>query len=326
MLFEIICDQMTILAGDVGGTKVHLALFLPDQQMWLEDEKFPSNHYKSLEEIISIFLKKHRTKIECACFGIAGPVQNGECHATNLPWVIKASQLEEVIGSKRIILLNDLEANAYGISSLAPQEMLVINLGQAIQGNAALIAAGTGLGEAGLYWDGQRYRPFASEGGHVSYAPEDELELELWQFLRKQFEHVSYERLLSGTGLALIYRFLTEKKLEEKNLLVERAEEPAKAITQMGLEKKCPTCLRALDWFVQIYGSEAGNLALKMMALGGIYIGGGIAPKIAPLFCTGKFMKRMVAKGRFSSLLSRIPVRLILNENTALLGAANYVR
>lgn len=316
---------MITLAGDIGGTKVHLALFNRGRRDWLVDEKFRSSHYHSLEEIVISFLSKHQRKVDRACFGVAGLVQGKHSNATNLPWTIESDNLARVIGIGQVDLLNDLEANAYGINWLSSEEFLLINAGKEIQGNAALISAGTGLGEAGIYWDGKKHRPFACEGGHTSYAPENDQEIELLHYLRSRFEHVSYERLLSGAGLFSLYRFLIDHLGEKENREVSIAENPAKAISKLGLEKKCRTCEHALDWFIEIFGSEGGNLCLKMLAVGGLYIGGGIAPKIAPLFISGKFMKRMIAKGRFSSLLTQIPVKLILNENTALLGAAYYV-
>jgi glucokinase len=317
---------MAILAGDIGGTKVHLALFKEGERQWFLDEKFPSNLYKSLEEIVAAFLSKHKQKVEKACFGVAGPVQKGRCFATNLPWVIESTHLAKVIGIKTVFLLNDLEANAYGIGLLKPDELLVINSGEENEGNAALIAAGTGLGEAGLYWDGKRHLPFACEGGHASYAPENEFEVELWRFLKEKFGHVSYERILSGPGLISLYQFLVEKKGEKANEQIYKAQDPAREISRLGMEGSCATCAKVLRLFVDVYGSESGNLCLKILAVGGLYIGGGIAPKLSPLFRSGTFTDRMISKGRFAPLLAKIPVRLILNENTALMGAAAYAR
>ncbi len=316
---------MVILAGDIGGTKVRLALFKEGERNWFLSEKFPSSHYQSLEEIVANFLSKHQQKVKRACFGVAGPVQHGRCVATNLPWVIESTLLAKVIGIKEVSLLNDLEANAYGISCLRKEELLVVNPGEKNEGNAALLSAGTGLGQAGLYWDGKRHRPFACEGGHTSYAPENEMELELWRFLSQKFGHVSYERILSGPGLVSLYQFLVEKKGEKESKEIYKAQDPAKEISRLGMEGSCPTCGRVLSLFVDIYGSESGNLCLKMLAVGGLYLGGGIAPKLSSLFLSGRFLERMTSKGRFASLLSKIPVHLILNENAALLGAAHYV-
>lgn len=317
---------MVILAGDVGGTNTRLALFSEGRRDFLIEQKFPSKNFQSLEEIVLQFLEGRQEKIEKACFGVAGPVQNERCKTTNLPWIIEASNLAKVIGIERVYLLNDLEAHGYGISLLHESEWVEISPGEKKVGNAALISAGTGLGEACLYWNGKEHIPFASEGGHVSFSPENEREIELLRFVKKEHSHVSYERFLSGSGIALLYRFLVENGHEKAREEVDRAENPASQITFLAMEQKCPTCTRVLEWFVEIYGSEAGNLALKVLAVGGLYIGGGIAPRMVPFFRSGKFMERMTTKGRVSPLLSKIPVKLILNGNTALIGAARYCK
>lgn len=320
-----------ILAGDIGGTKTHLAIFTEkEKRKWVIDKKFKSHNYESLCDIVKEFLSDNlQYQIKSACFGIAGPIQNRKCKATNLPWVIEAAALEKQTGIPQVHLMNDLEANAYGISCLEKEEFFSLNPGKEHKGNASLISAGTGLGEAGIFWDGKKHIPFACEGGHCSFAPENSIEMQLWQFLYKQYGHVSFERVLSGPGLYNIYRFLIEEGIEKHEEAVEKAMEktdPPHVITEMGKKKTSLACMRALELFVSIYGSEAGNLALKMFATGGVYLGGGLAPKILKELSKGNFMKRFTQKGRFATLLINIPVQVVLNEDTALLGAAYYAR
>lgn len=321
-----------VLAGDIGGTKTHLALFAKEsERTWIVDAKFPSTEYPSLNEIVQVFLADHPGyQVSAAAFGIAGPIEEKrKCHATNLPWLINADELEKALGIGAVFLLNDLEANAYGISCLGKDELLVLNEGKEKKGNRALISAGTGLGEAGLFWDGQTHIPFGSEGGHASFSPETEEDVKLLQFLKKRWSHVSFERLLSGPGLYNIYQFIAETGIAKESPQTHQmfaTRPPPQVISERGLSKACEACVATLDRFVKIYGNEAGNLALKMLALGGVFLGGGIAPKIAPLLQEKGFMERFTSKGRFGPLLSEIPVKVILNEHTALLGAAYYVR
>jgi glucokinase len=315
-----------ILAGDIGGTKTHLALF--ENGNCVHEKKFASQEYAGLLQVVEEFLSLHPASIERACFGVAGPVVNGVSQTTNLPWKIDAVELAKGLKISQVFLINDLEAHAWGIRSLKPTQVLTLNEGNsAVLGNQALIAAGTGLGEAGLYWNGKTHLPFACEGGHADFAAQTELEMELLRYFKNIFEHVSYERVLSGAGLYHLYRFLIDMRLENEGEEFEEiamSHDPAKVISEKALSKESRACMRALDWFVSLYGAEAGNLALKFLALGGLYIGGGIAPKILPAMQSGGFMKAFTAKGRFSSLLSAVPVRIILDDNTALLGAANY--
>lgn len=319
-----------ILAGDIGGTKTHLALYEKGGRKCLAEEKYRSREYESLARIVEIFLSSHNALIEKACFGVAGPIQDNVCRATNLPWVIDARRLSKVLKTEHVYLINDLYANAYGLRCLSPEEFCILNEGSSTNpGNAALISAGTGLGEAGLYWDGKAYHPFACEGSHVDFAPRDQLEIDLWYYLKKKYDHVSYERLVSGPGLYNLYRFLIDQGLEKENKQVKEEMEridPPRVITEKALTKQCPACVRTLEWFTSIYGSEAGNLALKLFSVGGVYIGGGIAPKVLDAMRAGGFMKAFVAKGRFAPVLAAIPIKIVLNDNTALLGAAQYVR
>ncbi len=315
-----------ILAGDVGGTKVHLGLFSVSQPVTLlHEKKYKSRDYPEFRLILKDFLAQFPdASIKKACLGVAGPIRNGRCQATNLPWVIDAQQLAKGTKIPQVWLINDLEANAWGMRFLKPEEMYTLNVGEPIEGNQALIAAGTGLGEAGLYWNGICHLPFACEGGHTNFGPRNEEEMDLWRYLYGKFSHVSYERILSGPGLFDLYQFLVETNREKRNPLICSDDEPQKKIGEFAVERSCPTCIRAVELFVSIYGSEAGNLALKMLSVNGVFLGGGIAPKLLPIFQSGEFMNSFIDKGRFNSLLSKIPVHVVLNEHTALWGAAQY--
>jgi glucokinase len=316
-----------ILAGDIGGTKTILALFegrgggAP-----LVEETFSSRQHETFDEIVDTFVSRHRPKVELAGVGVAGPVRRGRCEATNLPWVVDEDDLAKDLGISSAFLLNDLEAYAHGIGVLGPEDVFVLNEGAPdAEGNRAVIAAGTGLGEAGLFWDGQTHHPFATEGGHTDFAPRDELETELLLFLLKEHERVSWERLVSGIGIVNIYRFFKETgREEEPDWLADamRAGEPGAVIAQNAREERSSLCTRTLELFVALYGAEAGDLALKVMARGGVYVGGGMAPKNLDVLRRGAFMDRFTSKGRLSSLLQAMPVRVILNEKTGLLGAA----
>ena len=275
-----------ILAGDIGGTNTRLALVdaTTGELKIVAEKTFPSRERTSLEAAIAEFLSLHSCALTRATFGIAGPVRNGRCEATNLPWVVDAKNVAKRLHLKRVGLINDLEANAYGIAVLQSKDFVILNKGaRNAKGNKAIISAGTGLGEAGMYWDGEMHRPFASEGGHVDFAPRNHLEMELLDYSLKRYRRVSYERLVSGPGLVNVYQFLRDTgKGEEPAWLAEqmRHGDPAPIISQHALEGKSPLCLQALELFVSLYGAEAGNLALKIMATGGVYLGGGIAPKI----------------------------------------------
>jgi glucokinase len=317
-----------ILAGDIGATNSRLAFFA-ERGGHLEpvvEETYPSRDHANLETIVKQFVSAHDLPIDVACFGIAGPVRHGRSETTNLPWVVDARELARALHIRVVGLLNDLEAHAYGIAMLAPEDFVTLNQGAPdASGNAAVIAAGTGLGEAGLYWDGQWHRPFAGEGGHTSFAPCDPLQMELLSFLRHEFGHVSWERVLSGPGLHNIYRFLRDTgRGEEPDWLTREMQQhdPPAVISQAALAGTSELCRRALDLFVTLYGAEAGNLALKIMATAGVYVGGGIAPKIIQKLTDSTFMDAFVAKGRLKPLLQEIPVRIIMNDKVASLGAA----
>jgi glucokinase len=317
-----------ILAGDIGGTNTRLAFFegTPDRLTPVTIEIFPSREYKGPEEIAHKFLAKHSQTVSAACFGIAGAVLDGHVETPNLPWVVDARQIAGAIGLDQVSLVNDLEANAHGIFLLQESDLVVLNPGVPNpNGNRALISAGTGLGEAGLLAEtGVGYRPFPSEGGHVDFAPRNDLEIDLLRYLMGHFEHVSYERVLSGPGLYNIYQFLRDTgRGEEPAWLTEQMAhgDPSAVIGKSALEGTSAICVQALDVFVSIYGAEAGNLALKVVAVGGMYVGGGIAPKILRKMSSSIFMKAFSAKGRAGSWLKDIPVRVIVNDKAALFGA-----
>lgn len=319
-----------ILVGDIGATNARLALFDSAESLNpIKETKFLSKNYTSLISVIEEFLGKEKIKIETGCFGVPGPVKNGRCETTNIPWIVDINEISKYFNISKAYLLNDVEANAYGISCLKDKDFYVLNIGEPnSKANACILAAGTGLGEAGLFYDGKRLIPFASEGGHTDFGPQNDLEIELLKFLSEKYGHVSYESVLSGPGIFNLYQFLLTKKIEKKDKDLEREiqnhAEPQVIITKNGLTKESKLCEKVLDWFISIYGAEAGNAALKYYALGGVYIGGGIAPKILEKFKNENFMNSFINKGKFSNLLMSIPVKIILNDNAALLGAKQY--
>jgi len=321
-----------ILAGDVGGTKTALALFeLRDGALVLEREAtLPSREFPTFEDAVARFLDGGaRPAVEAACFGVAGPVVNGRSVTTNLPWQLDEATLAASLPARRVRLLNDLEATGYGVLTLPPTALEPLQRGAARRGNMVLIAAGTGLGEALLIWDGQRHLVVASEGGHVDFAPRTDLETELLRFLRKELGRVSYERVLSGPGLYNVYRFLRDTGgVPEPSWLHDRIAtgDPSAVVSEVGLAGGHPLCVQALDLFVSVYGAEAGNLALKALAVGGVFVGGGIAPKIRAKLADGTFVTAFCDKGRFAELMASIPVSLMLEPRTALLGAARVAQ
>ncbi|MCS6291782.1 MAG: glucokinase [Nitrospira sp.] len=345
-----------ILAGDIGGTKTNLALYdWPTERVEpVRLETFHSADYKSLEEILEEFLTPPKPpmllddidapassedesdgevlppepiKLAAACFGVAGPVIENHSQTTNLPWVVDGAAIAKRFDIPRVQLLNDLEATAYGILLLRPDELEVLNPGNPPKKRQALalIAAGTGLGEAILFWDGKSYRPMPSEGGHADFAPNNDYEIELLRYLRSQFLHVSYERILSGPGLNAIYEYVRDTKKNEPTWLAEKikAGDPAAEIAEAGLKGQADIAKQTLDLFASIYGAEAGNLALKALSLDGVYVAGGMAPKLIKKLQDGTFMKAFINKGRYKRLLGNMPVKVVMNQQTALLGAAS---
>ena len=317
-----------ILAGDIGGTKTVLALFEPERGglRLVRDVTQPSRNFASLEAIIRRFLDSGPTPpIESACFGVAGAVVDGRCTTTNLPWVLDEKTLAQAIPTPRAKLLNDLEAAAWGVMHLPADELAPLQAGTTHTGNMVLIAAGTGLGEAMMIWDGTRHQVVASEGGHADFAPRTDREIQLLTYLRREFGHVSYERILSGPGLFNVYRFARDASgIPEPQWLRDRIEsgDRSATVSEVALANEDPVCVEALDLFASIYGAEAGNLALKALAVAGVFIGGGIAPKIRAKLTDGAFIKAFRDKGRFAPLMEGIPVKLALNPRAPLLGAA----
>lgn len=317
-----------ILAGDVGGTNARLALVRPNGRSFefLWRKTWPSREHRSLEEIVAAARREIGAPIAAASFGIAGPVVDERVHATNLAWTVDARDLARVLELPSVGLLNDLEAHALALPTLGDEDIAILQEGAPdAHGNQALIAAGTGLGEAGLYWNGREHAAFACEGGHTSFAPASDLEFDLCRHLAKRFGHVSFERILSGPGLVNVYTFLAEieRGREPAKFAEEVARDGAAAITRAALDGSNERASLALDLFCDVYGAEAGNLALKIMATGGMWIGGGIGPRIQPLL-RRRFVRTFVEKGRMKPLLEAIPVRLVLNDKTALIGAARH--
>jgi glucokinase len=319
-----------ILAADVGGTSSRIGLFEVDggRLRAVLEAVYASGEHRGLDEIVRAFLSTHRPQVDRACFAVAGTVIGGRVVTPNLSWTVDAQALARELDLPAVGLLNDLEANAHGIPALEDHDLLVLNPGApGAAGNRAVISAGTGLGEAGIYWDGREHHPFAGEGGHSDFAPHTDLEVELLVHLRGKFgAHVSWERVVSGPGLTSIYEFLRDsgRGIEPAWLRdALRTGDPPAVISLGAREGTSALCAQALDLFVSAYGAEAGNLALKVLATGGVYVGGGIAPKIADRL-KRTFMDAFVAKGRLERLLEAMPVRVILNDRAALLGAARW--
>lgn len=315
-----------ILAGDIGGTKTLLALYrsLDGGFELLREARYASADYAGLTDMVTAFLASDTAA--AACFGVAGPVADGCCVTTNLPWLLDEKALSAALGGVPVKLLNDLEAVALGLLRVPIEAFHTLNPGHATAGNIAILAAGTGLGEAILHWDGSHYSAIACEGGHCDFAPVDTAQDGLLQFLRERFGgHVSYERVLSGSGLQHIYQFLlANSQAQASNNLVQamQRQDPAEVIAHFGLDGSDAICRQALVLFARIYGQEAGNLALKCLARGGVLLAGGIAPKLLPVLAGGMFMEGFCDKGRFADLLRSMPVRICLEPRAPLLGAA----
>jgi len=320
-----------LLAADVGGTKTNLAIFSPQEgpRAPLEEATLSSSRYTSLEELVEDFLSRVQIEVDRASFGVAGPVVGRQVEVTNLPWDIDADRLEEALGLSSVHLINDLAAIAQAVPMLEGEDLETLSEGQVVpDGAIAVIAPGTGLGEAFLTWDGSSYRAHPSEGGHTDFGPLDAQQAELLRYLQGRFDHVSYERIASGLGMPNIYAFLRDSSYaEEPAWLAEKLEQvddPTPVIFDAALDEKrpCALCVAALDLFVSVLGAEAGNLALKVLATSGVYVGGGIPVHILSALKDGRFLRAFRSKGRFTDLMSRIPVHVILNPKAALIGAA----
>jgi glucokinase len=318
-----------LLAGDIGGTKANLALFSPaGGPVPHMEATFKSADYASLEAVAEEFLAEVNVPVDSAVFGVAGPVEQGKATVTNLPWVISETTLQQVLGLQKAKLLNDLEATAYGVPHLAPGDLFTLNDAPPRSGTKAVIAPGTGLGEAVLFYRDGHYHVIPSEGGHTDFGPTNLLEIELLRHLLGKFGHVSYERVCSGKGIPSIYAYLKDNRFAEESPQMAEAlrqtVDPTPVIVEKAIAGGCELCIGTLNVFVSILGAEAGNLALKVMATGGIYLGGGIPPKILSKLKDGTFMAAFVNKGRFAEMLAQVPVYVILKADTALLGAACY--
>ena len=320
-----------LLAGDIGGTKSVLALFSDEfgPHHCIEEARYASADYDSLSTIVCDFISRYDVCPATACFGVAGPVHGNRIQVTNLPWQVDGRTLSDVLQGVPVYLLNDLEAIANAIPILEPEDVEVMKPGEVEpEGPIAVVAPGTGLGEAFLFWDGQRYRAIPSEGGHTDFAPATALELELLSYLQPRLGHVSYERVCSGIGMPNLYAFLrdTGKFPEPAWLAAELAQsdDPTPVIVQAAQAGKAPICEATLDLFLAILGSEAGNMVLQVLATGGVYLAGGIPPRILPQLRGDTFLRAFTRKGRFSDLLGRVQVEVIVDSRSALHGAANY--
>ncbi len=320
--------QKIALAGDIGGTKTDLGLFAPGEKRprMLAMETYPSPRASGLPELIKKFLDAHPQTVSSACFGVAGPVINGRSKVTNLTWAVSEEEIKRQFNWDKVRLVNDLAATAMGVPLLNSDELRTLNKGSSVPGNIGVVAPGTGLGIGFLVaLDGGKFQAIASEGGHADFAPKNKDELDLLIHLQKKYGHVSLERILSGPGIRDIYSWLKERDHpEEPTWFIEKmkTEDPAAVISEAALVRKLGPCVKTLKMFVSILAATAGNLALTGMTTGGMYIGGGISPKILPIFNETNFMESFTAKGRFGELLSKVPAHIILNDQTALLGAA----
>lgn len=320
-----------ILAGDIGATRTRLAAFESEgNRLQCAVEKiYMSQQYSGLAEILPQFIRGEGIPVHSACFGVAGPVRSGRSKISNLPWTIDSRELAKQLKLNSVGLINDLEAYAYGIDALESKDFVTLSEGaDDAEGNRAVISARTGLGVAGLYWDGFRHHPFACEGGHADFAPRNDLEMELLAYLQKKYGRISCERILSGPGIRNIYEFLRDtRKAEEPAWLRDQigtTQDVPALISQLALEGKAAICDRALTIFVSVFGAETGNCALRYMSTGGIFVGGSIAAKIVTRMKDPIFMQSFLDKGRMETLLKDMPVKVILNDDCGLAGAARY--
>src|ERR1700730_9346159 len=320
-----------ILAGDIGGTSARLAAFETEgnRLQCVVEKTYPSQQHNGLSTILAEFIKTEGIPVHSACVGVAGPVRGGRSKISNLPWIIDSRELAQQLKLSSVGLLNDLEAYAYGIDALESKDFVTLGEGaEDAEGNRAVISARTGLGMAGLYWDGFRHHPFACEGGHADFAPRNDLEMELLGYLQKKYGRISYERILSGPGIKNIYDFLRDThKADEPEWLrqqMEAAPDPPALISQMALEAKSEICDQTLSIFVSVFGAETGNCALNFMSTGGIFIGGSIAAKIMRKMNDPVFLESFLDKGRMGTILKDMPVKIVASDDSGMIGAARY--
>jgi len=320
-----------ILAGEIGATRTRLAAFQTEgnRLQCVIEKTYRSQQHDGLSGILAEFIKTEGIPVHSACLGVAGPVRGGRSKISNLPWTIDAKELAAQLRLNSVGLLNDLEAYAYGIDGLESKDFIALGDGaEDAEGNRAVISAKTGLGMAGLYWDGFRHHPFACEGGHSDFAPRNEIQMELLAYLQKKYGRISCERVLSGPGIKNIYDFLRDAhKAEEPEWLrtqMAAAPDPPALISQMALEGKAAICDQAMTVFVSIFGAQAGNCALNFMSTGGIFIGGSIAAKIVPKMKDPVFLESFLDKGRMATILKDMPVKIVLNDDCGMIGAARY--
>jgi glucokinase len=320
-----------ILAGEIGATRTRLAAFETEgnRLQCVVEKTYMSQQHERLSGLLTDFIKTEGIPVHSACLGVAGPVRSGRSKISNLPWIIDAREVAQQLKLSSVGLLNDLEAYAYGIDGLESKDFITLSEGvEEAEGNRAIISAKTGLGMAGLYWDGFRHHPFACEGGHADFAPRNDLQMELLAYLQKKYGRISCERILSGPGIKNIYDFLRDAhKAEEPEWLrtqINAAPDPSPLISQLALEGKSEICGQTLSIFVSVFGAEAGNCALNFMSTGGIFIGGTIAAKIEPKMKDPMFLESFLDKGRMETILKDMPVKIVSNDNAGMIGAARY--
>jgi glucokinase len=325
-------NGITVLAGDIGGTKTNLALYIAtDSNLeMLHTARYPSAEYSSCIDILKQFLQENNlTAPDRICLGVAGPVLNGRVDLTNLNWILDQADVKTALGVKEVVLINDLESMAYGLAGLSADDFITLHEGDStLTGNMAIIAPGTGLGEAGLYWSGQYHFPFPTEGGHTDFSPRTDLDIELLKYMQNKYGVVSWEKVVAGPAITDIYLFLRDvKKMEEPawltTTLAEQKDDSA-VISQAAQQQKAAICVETMDIFIRYLARESSNLVLKMKATGGLFLGGGIPPKIAPLLQQKKFYEHYMDCDRMQHLLENVPIRIIKNDKTGLIGAAYF--
>jgi len=328
---EMFAKEITVLAGDVGGTKTNLALYkiIKGSFEVVLEKSYHSSMHATLIDIIKLFISENKLQLpDRICAGVAGPIIHGKAKITNLSWEIEVEDICMKTGVKQVHLLNDLEATAYGLAGLTGDDIITLHEGDAsVQGNMAIIAPGTGLGEAGLFWDGAFYRPFPTEGGHCDFCPRTDLDIELFYFLQKKYGIVSWEKLVAGPGIHDIYLFLrSEGNIQEPSWLTDALtnDDASAVISHAAVENKDAVCAETMELFVRYLARESSNLVLKMKATGSLFLGGGIPPKIASLLQKGDFYKDYIDCDRMQNLLQEVPIHIITNDKTAMIGAAWY--